>query len=633
MFNSGNSKPVHYLKTVSIFATAMFFLQLYSCTSYSPLQKSARDGNLDEVRSMIESGKNVNEQDEHGVTPLMLAAQNNHPAIVSFLLANGANPSLAEEYGNTALHYAKQCVECAKSIVDKGGIVDAANKNGATPLIFAASVGSHDVAKYLLKAGANINAMSKGGLTPLLFAAISIDSINIIEVLLRAGGDIEQKDSIERLTPLFHAALQGNTNVSSFLLAAGADKCVTDTSGKPLLEVIGEKITTGVWQNVAKGININSSVISMGIDAAFAAAELRKKMKPVIQLLESYKAPENSDEAKKCKAASRQQLQADESYKDFEDKNDTTSLEINTSDSVSNQLVNSVQPINDAIDACLPPCRSGFICYQGTCVSKCNPPCPAGFSCSDAGECEPQLSPSAEFSASDSENNEQESDSPEIEEDQAAIDSNDIRKYKGFFFEFRPIGFGLARSTIKYEGGKTILQSPMISTMGFSVGGAPVRNLTIYASIELGIPLAQQDTVELKAGQYTIKDSIYCMYGFFGGGIRYYFPYQFFIGVEGGFMAGPDFGSDDYNDARYNDDWYATIHSKTTGPSFGARFDVGKEWWLGTKWSIGVGFNVAVGSENLGSYTYTRSWPNTTIALHPEMQNITMAAQLRIGRH
>jgi hypothetical protein len=37
--------------------------------------------------------------------------------------------------------------------------------------------------------------------------------------------------------------------------------------------------------------------------------------------------------------------------------------------------------------ACYPPCRSGFVCHKGKCVSRCNPPCPEGQKCTDSGDC------------------------------------------------------------------------------------------------------------------------------------------------------------------------------------------------------------------------------------------------------
>ena len=38
---------------------------------------------------------------------------------------------------------------------------------------------------------------------------------------------------------------------------------------------------------------------------------------------------------------------------------------------------------------CRPPCRFGYTCHQGRCVSLCNPPCPAGEICVE-GECAPR---------------------------------------------------------------------------------------------------------------------------------------------------------------------------------------------------------------------------------------------------
>lgn len=36
---------------------------------------------------------------------------------------------------------------------------------------------------------------------------------------------------------------------------------------------------------------------------------------------------------------------------------------------------------------CVPPCRSGYFCHDGQCVSRCNPPCAAGATCLESGEC------------------------------------------------------------------------------------------------------------------------------------------------------------------------------------------------------------------------------------------------------
>lgn len=40
--------------------------------------------------------------------------------------------------------------------------------------------------------------------------------------------------------------------------------------------------------------------------------------------------------------------------------------------------------------ACSPPCRSGYVCHDGRCISACNPPCPLGYRCDpDVLDCVP----------------------------------------------------------------------------------------------------------------------------------------------------------------------------------------------------------------------------------------------------
>lgn len=62
------------------------------------------------------------------------------------------------------------------------------------------------------------------------------------------------------------------------------------------------------------------------------------------------------------------------------------------SDVIRSALVLGILSINlfsqDTAD-CYPPCRSGYVCHNGECVSLCNPPCPSGQRCNQEGECIP----------------------------------------------------------------------------------------------------------------------------------------------------------------------------------------------------------------------------------------------------
>jgi ankyrin len=57
-------------------------------------------GQEEVVKLLVANGAAVNVQSQNGFTPLYMAAQENHDNVVRFLLANGANQSLATEVGN-----------------------------------------------------------------------------------------------------------------------------------------------------------------------------------------------------------------------------------------------------------------------------------------------------------------------------------------------------------------------------------------------------------------------------------------------------------------------------------------------------------------------------------------------------
>lgn len=54
-------------------------------------------GQEEVVKLLVQHGASVNVQSQNGFTPLYMAAQENHDSVVKYLLANGANQSLATE--------------------------------------------------------------------------------------------------------------------------------------------------------------------------------------------------------------------------------------------------------------------------------------------------------------------------------------------------------------------------------------------------------------------------------------------------------------------------------------------------------------------------------------------------------
>jgi len=71
----------------------------------SSLCKAAMKGDVDQVRSLIALGEELNEK-SLGLTPAMYAARYNRAEVLKVLLLNGANLNIKSEKGYTAKEYA-----------------------------------------------------------------------------------------------------------------------------------------------------------------------------------------------------------------------------------------------------------------------------------------------------------------------------------------------------------------------------------------------------------------------------------------------------------------------------------------------------------------------------------------------
>lgn len=71
------------------------------------LVKSARVGDFDDVVRRVSRGEDVNKVGpQYNLTPLHLASLHGHLEIVEFLLDNGADPNMLDDWRCTPLHNA-----------------------------------------------------------------------------------------------------------------------------------------------------------------------------------------------------------------------------------------------------------------------------------------------------------------------------------------------------------------------------------------------------------------------------------------------------------------------------------------------------------------------------------------------
>ncbi len=73
----------------------------------APFHEAAKEGNLTEVKRLIEEGADLNVIDEYGSTPLHFTADLGHKDLVGLLFSKGANVNAVCSFGGTPLGTAR----------------------------------------------------------------------------------------------------------------------------------------------------------------------------------------------------------------------------------------------------------------------------------------------------------------------------------------------------------------------------------------------------------------------------------------------------------------------------------------------------------------------------------------------
>ncbi len=192
---------------LAAFSSGGAFAAVAAAASPDDIISAAKSGDLVAVKRILKEGgelhsATVNARDKAGMTPLMWAAQNGEDEIVELLLESGADP-------------------------------DARGPSGLTALMRAAYNDHPEIAADLIKHGAELEERSVSAATALAFAA-GRGSVASLEVLAKAEADLNTGEKDAR-TPLWLAAQRGDVNVVRALLKAGADLKAPDRYGRSAL--------------------------------------------------------------------------------------------------------------------------------------------------------------------------------------------------------------------------------------------------------------------------------------------------------------------------------------------------------------------------------------------------------------
>jgi hypothetical protein len=171
------------------------------------------------IRRWLAAGGDPNRLDERGQTPLIVAMRDESFKVAAVLLESPAlRVDTTNHAGETALMMAalKGHLTWAQRLVAAGATI---NREGWTPLHYAASGGGVDVLRWLLEQGAQIDATSPNRSTALMMAA-RYGASESVEVLLARGADTRLRND------------RGLT-AADFARSAGRDKLVERLSAPP----------------------------------------------------------------------------------------------------------------------------------------------------------------------------------------------------------------------------------------------------------------------------------------------------------------------------------------------------------------------------------------------------------------
>lgn len=222
---------------------------------------------LNQINEAIAAGNTDVEPHTNGVTSLMVAALGGHSEVVKLLLEHGADPTMVDENGGTALENALKVkdIEAAQALVEAGASPDIRYEDDEgkkhNPLLDALHDKNEGFATALVQKGAPTGQKDRRGRTALVLAAEAGLASTVAALLARedlAPEDLDAETK-EGETALLRAAHQGHAEVVSLLVHhPGAKLHKRDKDGSNALMIAALRGHLGVVKVLlGKGFQVN----------------------------------------------------------------------------------------------------------------------------------------------------------------------------------------------------------------------------------------------------------------------------------------------------------------------------------------------------------------------------------------
>jgi ankyrin repeat protein len=190
------------------------------------LIQAAADGDTEEVVALLAAGADVDWQGDDGRTAVMAATVGNHVDTVAALIDAEADVDIRDARLDNPFLYAgaEGLLDILRLVIAAGADPSLTNRFGGTALIPASERGHVEVVRELLEhSDVDVDHVNNLGWTALLEAIILSDGgprhQQIVQLLVDHGADISIADK-DGVTPLEHARSRGYTEIERILVAA-----------------------------------------------------------------------------------------------------------------------------------------------------------------------------------------------------------------------------------------------------------------------------------------------------------------------------------------------------------------------------------------------------------------------------
>ena len=256
-----------------------------------PLLLAAELGHVDIVNLLIEHEVELETEDQHGFTALIISAEKNHAEISKLLLDSGAAIDAEDKAQRTALDWSiimlssqvedllrennapsgadksfiaaiqTNNIDSVNTLLAQGADVNEPAYTSKTPVHYASHSRNIEILKLLISNDANLEAKTEAGVTPLGYA-VGLNQPENCRLLLQSGSDVDTVDSFQR-TNLNLAASLKHQEVTGVLLEFGANPNTLDQWHYSSLDVAEEFGSEEIAELIREGGGINGPKISI----------------------------------------------------------------------------------------------------------------------------------------------------------------------------------------------------------------------------------------------------------------------------------------------------------------------------------------------------------------------------------